>query len=273
MNFWENIKRTFSQQSKLTVLIILNVAVFLTVNIGVHIAHINLLPFLALPLNVNEFIFKFWTLFTYMFTHSELGHVFFNLLLLFFSGQMFYSILGEKKLIYVYAMSGIAGGALLLILSLLIPEAFAGSILLGASASVMGVVMALAVYTPNMPVYLFGLLEMRYKYFALLVFILSTVIDFSVNTGGKVSHIGGALFGLLYSYMLKNGKDISNISFIPAKKSKLKVVQGSRPQNQASSNTTEDKYLDSLLDKISKSGYDSLTKKEKDDLFKLSQKK
>lgn len=273
MNFWENIKRTFQQQSKLTVLIILNVAVFLTVNIGVHIAHINLLPYLALPLYFNDFIYKFWTLFTYMFTHAELGHVFFNLLLLFFSGQMFYTILGEKKLLYVYVMSGLAGGAILLILGMIFPAVFAGSILLGASASVMGVVMALAIYAPNMPVYLFGLIEMRYKYFAMLVFVLSTVIDFSVNTGGKVSHIGGALFGLLYSYLLKNGRDISDFSLIPKKKSPLKVVHGSRPDSHHTHKVNEDKYLDSLLDKISKSGYDSLTKKEKDDLFKLSQKK
>jgi len=273
MRIWDNIKTTFERQSKLTVLIILNVAVFLTVNIGINIAHVDLLPYLALPLNVNDFIYKPWTLFTYMFTHAGLGHAFFNIILLFFSGQIFYSILGEKRLVYIYVMSGIAGGAVLLILGLLMPDLFASSILIGASASVLGIVMALAVYTPNLRVNVFFVLEMRYKYFALLVFILSTVVDFAINTGGKIAHIGGAAFGLLYSYMLKNNKDLFDFSFLPKRKPKLKVVKGSRPADYSSGKTSDEKYLDSLLDKISKSGYDSLTKKEKDDLFKLSQKK
>lgn len=273
MNIWENIKSTFRQQNKLTILIIINVSVFLLANIDRGIMHTGLIRFIELPLNINEFIFRFWTIFTYMFTHVDLGHVFFNLILLFFSGQLFYSVLGEKRLLYVYVMSGICGGALLLILGLVFPESFSGSYLIGASASVLGIVMALAIYTPNMPVFLFGLIEMRYKYFAVLIFILSTVIDFAVNTGGKIAHIGGALFGLGYSYFLRNGKDIASFSFIPKKKSPLKTVHGSSARVYDSMKNSDDKYLDSLLDKISKSGYDSLTKKEKDDLFKLSQKK
>src|SRR5690554_5792812 len=102
MRIVDYIQNTFRQQSKLTILIVLNVAVFLIVNISANIAHLNLLPYLALPINSHVFIFKPWTLFTYMFTHSGLGHVFFNLILLFFSGRFFYSLLGEKKLIYLY---------------------------------------------------------------------------------------------------------------------------------------------------------------------------
>jgi membrane associated rhomboid family serine protease len=273
MGFLDNIRSTFQQQNKLTILIIINVAVFLTVNIGINIAHINLLPYLALPISTNEFIYKFWTLFTYMFTHESLGHVFFNLILLYFSGQMLFAILGEKKLVYIYIMSGLCGGAMLLLLGIIFPESFASNYLIGASAAVLGIVTVIAVYAPNMPVNVFLVLEMPYKYFAILVIVLSTVIDFATNTGGKISHIGGALFGLLYGYGLKNGKDLFNFSFLRGPKSNLKIIHKHTNEERVTNQNKDEKYLNQLLDKISKSGYDSLTKKEKDDLFKLSQKK
>lgn len=272
MSVLDNIKSTFQQQSKLTVLIILNVALYLTLNIASNIAHIYLTPYVALPLAGHEFLYKFWTIITYMFTHEGLGHVAFNLLLLYFSGRLFYSILGEKRLVYVYVMSGIFGGALLLSLALLFPETFAGGYLLGASAAVLGIIMVMAVYTPNYPVFVF-FLEMRFKYFALLVFVTSTVIDFAANTGGKIAHIGGALFGLLYGYSLKSGTDLFEFSFFKKSKSKLKIVhKNDRAVGQRADNVDES-YLNKLLDKISKSGYDSLSAKEKEDLYKLSQKK
>jgi membrane associated rhomboid family serine protease len=272
MSVLDNIKSTFQQQSKLTVLIILNVAVYLTLNIASNIAHIYLTPYLSLPLSGHEFIYKFWTIFTYMFTHEGLGHVLFNLLLLYFSGRLFYSILGEKRLVYVYVMSGVFGGALLFALALLFPETFAGGYLLGASAAVLGLIMVMAIYTPEYPVFVF-FFEMRFKYFALLVFVTSTVIDFASNTGGKIAHIGGALFGLLYGYLLKNGNDLFNFSFFPKPKSKLKIVHNSSSAKGQRADNVDESYLNKLLDKISKSGYDSLTAREKDDLFKLSQKK
>lgn len=272
MSVLDNIKSTFQQQSKLTVLIILNVALFLTLNIASNIAHIDLMPYVAMPLSGDEFIFKFWTLFTYMFTHTGLMHVLFNLLLLYFSGRLFYSILGEKRLIYVYIMSGIFGGALLLALALLFPETFAGGYLLGASAAVLGIIMVMALYTPNYPVFVF-FIEMPYKWFAVLVFVTSTVIDFASNTGGKIAHIGGALFGLLYGYLLKNGNDLFDLSFFSKSRSKLKIVHKNQSVQGQRADNVDESYLNKLLDKISKSGYDSLTTKEKDDLFKLSQKK
>lgn len=272
MSVLDHIKSTFQQQSKLTVLIILNVAVYLTLNIASNIAHIYLTPYMALPLSGNEFIYKFWTMVTYMFTHEGLGHVLFNLLLLYFSGRLFYAILGEKRLVYVYIMSGIFGGALLLILGLLFSETFAGGYLLGASAAVLGIIMVMAIYTPNYSVFVF-FFEMPFKYFAILVFVTSTVIDFASNTGGKIAHIGGALFGLLYGYLLKNGNDLFNFSLASRSKSKLKFVHNSSSAKGQRADNVDESYLNKLLDKISKSGYDSLTAREKDDLFKLSQKK
>jgi membrane associated rhomboid family serine protease len=229
-----------------------------------------------LPVGGVDFIFKIWTLFTYMFTHASLGHIFFNMLLFYFSAQLFFLILGEGKLIYVYVMSGLVGAALLLILGIVFPNSFGHSYLLGASASVMGVVMVMAVYAPNYNVALWGIVNMPYKYFAALTFVLSTVIDFSLNTGGKIAHIGGAAFGLFYGYNLKRGVDLFNFSFFKkSKNKKLKVVSYTQSIDERynENKVISEQRMNDLLEKISKSGYDSLTKNEKDELFKLSQKK
>lgn len=272
-SFIERLKYNFQQQGILAQIIIINVAIFLTLNLVGNLSHLYLTPYVALPIGGTEFIFKFWTLFTYMFTHEGLGHIFWNMFLLYFTAQIFFTILGQKKLLYVYVMSGISGGALVLILGLLFPAAFGNALLLGASAAVLGVGAVMAIYAPNYRVYLWGILEMPYKYFYLLTFGVSTIIDLSVNTGGKISHIGGALFGLLYGYQLKKGIDLFDFAFLKRKKTKLKVVSYNPNVKKEATITNEEATMNSLLDKISKSGYDSLTKAEKDLLFKLSQKK
>jgi membrane associated rhomboid family serine protease len=209
-----------------------------------------------------------------MFTHEGLGHVFYNLLLLYFTAQTFLNFLNEKKLLYVYIMSGLMGGLILLIFSILLPDVFHGSYLFGASAAVIGLVMSLAFYVPNLPVSLFGLIEMQYKYYAMFVFVVFTIIDFTVNTGGKISHFGGAVFGLLYGYLLKNGKDLSEMNlFKREKKNKLKKVYQNDSFQNTPTSLSEQQIIDELLDKISKNGYDSLSKAEKELLFKLSSKK
>lgn len=273
MNALQRIKTNFQQQGVLTQIIIVNVAIFLTVNVVGNLSHLNLLPYLALPLSTEEFFFHFWTIFSYMFTHENLGHIFWNMILFYFMSQIFFTIMGQKKLLYLYVMSGLAGGALVLLLAIIFPASFSHSLLLGASASVLGVGAVMAVYSPTYRVYLFGVIEMNYRLFFIITFVVSTIIDLSVNTGGKIAHIGGALFGLLYGYNLRQGKDISNFSILPKKKSKLKVVNRNYESSSNQNKVSDEQRMDFLLDKISKSGYDSLTKKEKDELFKLSQKK
>ena len=175
---------------------------------------------------------------------------------------------------FAYIMSGIFGGLILLVLSALFPNTFTNSILFGASAAVLGVVAALALYIPNLSISIFGIIEMKYKYYALLIFAVSTIIDFNINTGGKISHFGGAFFGLLFGYMLKNGKDISELSFYTrSKKSPLKVVHTNSSAKVHPQSANNQQTIDALLDKISKNGYENLSKSEKELLFKLSQKK
>ncbi|MCD6019790.1 MAG: rhomboid family protease GlpG [Bacteroidetes bacterium] len=275
MSFFQNIKYELQKHSKLTLLLIINISIFLIINISSGVFKSDVIALnMALPLNLNEFIFKFWTLFTYMFAHKDLGHVFYNMLLLYFTANTFLNFLSEKKLLYVYIMSGLMGGITLLILSAIFPASFANSILFGASAAVIGIVTSLAIYIPNLPVSLFGIIEMKYKYYALLVFVVSTIIDFNINTGGKISHFGGAFFGLLFGYLLKNGKDLSDLStFRKQKISPLKVVHQNRSAKTTGQTQSNQQTIDALLDKISKSGYENLTKAEKELLFKLSQKK
>ncbi len=276
MSLFQNINQEIKKHNLLTILLVINIVIFFIVNISANIFKTDFIFFnMALPLNLNQFFLKVWTLFTYMFLHKDLGHLFYNMLLLFFTAQTFLNFLSEKKLVYVYIMSGLMGAITLLILSTIFPEVFAYSILFGASAAVIGIVTSLAIYIPNLPVSLFGIIEMRYKYYALLIFAISTILDFNINTGGKISHFGGAFFGLLFGYLLKNGTDLSEgLNFKRQKKSNLKIIY----KNNSSINTVNEQQInqqkiDSLLDKISKNGYESLSNSEKELLFKLSQKK
>ncbi|RME14370.1 MAG: rhomboid family intramembrane serine protease, partial [Bacteroidetes bacterium] len=119
--------------------------------------------------------------------------------------------------------------------------------------------------TPDYTVFLFFVIQMPFKYFALITFVLSTLLDFSFNTGGKVAHVGGALFGLIYAYYLKKGIDLRTLSIFNRKKNDSTFTKKRFKD--------DDEYLDYLLDKISSKGYHSLSKQEKEDLFKISQKK
>lgn len=273
MNVLQQIKYNFQKQGVLTQIIILNVALYLTINLVGNLSHLNLLPYTALPIDGQTFLFHFWTLFTYMFTHLDFWHLFWNMVLFYFMSQVFFTIMGQKKLLYLYVMSGLSGGVLMLVLGLIFPSAFSNAILLGASAAVLGVGAVMAVYSPNYKVYLFGAFELSYKYFFLITFALSTIIDLSVNTGGKISHIGGTLFGLIYGYYLKRGTDLFNLSFNFKRKSTYEARTIEMPRARQTKGKNDEQNMNELLDKISKSGYDSLTKSEKDELFKLSQKK
>lgn len=276
MPLLQNLRNELKRHSTLAILIAVNIVLFLILNISIGMFNTHVLADqLVLPLNLHVFILKPWTLFTYMFAHEGLGHIFYNMLLLYFSAQLFLSFLSERQFLFVYFLSGITGGVLLLVLSAFFPGTFAGAQLSGASAAMLGVVACLCIYRPNMPVLFFGILQMKYKYMALIIFLSYTIIDFNINTGGKISHFGGALFGLLFGYLLKQGKDLSSFAFLKArKKSPLRVVQNNAAAVSNTPNSAnQQQTIDSLLDKISRIGYDNLTKAEKELLFKLSQKK
>ncbi len=294
MGIWDNIKKTFRSGSNLIKLIYINIGVFLLVTLAVIIGFLLNNPSisaltleqLAVPASLKVLLVKPWTLVTYMFTQKDIWHILFNMLWLYWFGRIFLEYLDQRKLIAVYLLGGLSG-AIVYILSFNIFPAFTGlvseSVAIGASASVMAVVISIAAYVPDYSVNLFLLGRIKIKYIALAIFVLTTVMDFSVNSGGKLAHMGGAIFGYLYTINLRRGRDIGKgfnriidffaTLFKPRKKLKVTYRKPASDYDFTKAKTEHQEKINMILDKISKGGYDSLTKEEKDILFSESQKK
>ena len=256
----------FKNFSVVAQILLINGIFFLMCNIIANLIHPEWITYFTMPSNLSQLVLRFYTPFTYMFTHMEMGHIFFNMIYFYFMGEIFSSIVGEKRLWFVYICGGLAGAILFsLFFNLFIPG---NAYLLGASASVTAISIVTAIYAPNLPVSIFFIGSFPLKWVVLVLFLLSTIIDISVNTGGKVAHIGGALFGLVYGMQLKKGNDLMEFfKRKPKNKSKnLKVIHSIKMD-------ADEKTLDEILDKINKSGYESLTKKEKETLQKIASKK
>jgi membrane associated rhomboid family serine protease len=221
---------------------------------------------------MNGFLSHAWGIFTYMFSHIELSHVFYNMLWLFFMGQIFTVVIGEQRLLFTYLFGGLSGAILFLITAQLFSKQ--ESFLIGASASVMAIVVAAGTYAPNMPVSVFLIGEVKLKWLVVASFIMFSLIDLSVNTGGKISHIGGALFGFIYGIQLKKRNDIGAWFERLINRQNLKVVHRRKFTDEEYNlvKRQNEKTLDELLDKINRSGYDSLSKSEKERLHELSKK-
>ena len=208
------------------------------------------------------------------------------MLWLYWFGRIFLEYLDQRKLVAVYLLGGISG-ALVYVLSFNIFPAFAGvvseSVAIGASASVMAIVIAIAAYVPDYVIQLFIFGRIKIKYMALGIFVLTSIMDFSVNSGGKLAHIGGAFFGYIYTINLKHGRDMGKglnriidffvTAFKPGKKLKVTHKKVATEYEYNKIKAEHQKLINSILEKISKGGYDSLTKEEKQILFNESQKK
>jgi len=301
MSIIDEIKESFRKGTTLHKLIYLNLGLFLAVQI-VRIVLVlsnayDLFPdfinYLAVPANLEVLARRPWTLITYMFLHEGFIHILFNLLWLYWFGTVFIQELGLKKLLSTYLLGGLSGGILYVVFYNVFPV-FAGvregSIALGASASVMAVVVATATYQPDRRMHLVLIGPIKIVYIAVIMFILTSLVDFSVNTGGKIAHIGGALSGFLFAHYYRRGKDITKgfdrtmdsiATWFKPGKEKLRVTykrsaEQKHPRDDKEYNqqkVAEQKEIDQILDKISKAGYDSLTSREKEILFKMSNKK
>lgn len=239
----------------------------------------------AVPPALSDLAHKPWTLFTYMFVHDyeTLWHIFFNMLILYFAGRIFLSELGPKRLWGTYILAGLSGAILFIISFNIFPvfNEFMHRPMVGASASVIGILIAIAVYMPNMEVNLILLGPVKLKWIALFFMLMDLVKLTDGNAGGHIAHFGGALYGFLYITYLRKGKDLS-LGFMSmgsrirnAFKPKPKMrVEYSSKQKQSSKRSKSDmqnqEVIDAILDKIARSGYDSLSKEEKEILFKAS---
>ncbi|WP_374165654.1 rhomboid family intramembrane serine protease [Arcticibacter sp. MXS-1] len=227
---------------------------------------------LSVPAYLPSLAGKFWTPFTYMFAHRELFHFFFNMLWLYWMGRIFEDFLNKRQFTFTYLAGGIAGAVLFIIAYNIFP-AFKETValsppLIGASASVMAIVVATATLLPDYSISLLFFGAVRLK-FLVLVYVLLDVIGIAgLNAGGSIAHLGGALFGFIFIKQLQAGHDWSKIF---DRKKRLRVIKNDTRSKQASS-VPDQEVIDNILDKISRSGYDSLTKKEKEQLFKASNK-
>jgi len=295
MSIIDEIKESYRKGTTLNKLIYLNLGLFLVVQIvrivlflsNAYEHYDGFLRMLAIPSNPDILLRRPWTVITYMFLHEGFLHILFNMLWLFWFGSIFIQDLGTKKLLSTYLLGGFAGGLLFVIFYNLFPvfkPVRDQAIALGASASVMAVVVAAAVYRPDRRLHLVFIGPVKVAYIALAMVVLTSLIDFTVNTGGKIAHLGGALMGFLFAYYYKRGKDISRgfdrgmdrvATWFKPGRQRLKVTH-KRPSDDIEYNrqkAREQKEVDEILEKISKAGYDSLTAREKELLFKMSDKK
>jgi len=239
----------------------------------------------TLDTNFIGFLFKPWGLFTSIFSHFDIWHLLFNMLFLYFSGQFFESIFNGKRLWFTYIFGGIFGGILEILAHFIFPALQQShTIVVGASGSVMAIFTALAFYSPNTKVNLFGVFPIRI-YFIALFFLLKDLVGIASDDNiAHFAHLGGAIFGLLSIQNMYSKNNIINFLYstidkITAifdkskfKKQKLKVQRGgfkSDEQYNLDKKKRQEK-TDAILDKISKAGYESLSKEEKDFLFNQS---
>ena len=294
MNLIEEIKASFKKGSSLTKLIYINLGVFMLIKIlqvflfllNIQQANFEIINWLAVPAYLPDLATRFWTPITYMFLHEGFIHILFNMLWLFWFGTIFLEYFDQKKLITVYLLGGLSG-AFLYIFSFNVFPVFSDvlnrSIALGASASVMAIVIAVAAYVPNYVVRLVLIGPVKIKYIAIAALVFTSILDFSANTGGKIAHLGGALLGFLYVTQYKKGKDIGkwfdrimdSVFSLFKPRTKMKVTYKKPPKDDKEYNhykAQQQEEINNILDKISKGGYDSLSKKEKEILFKMSDK-
>lgn len=261
----------------------INIAVFLVINLlavfqflftGSDSMADKLVLQLSLPAYLPELPYKFWTVLTYMFSHRSLFHILFNLLWLFWMGRIFEDFLNKRQFTFTYLAGGIAG-ALFYILAYNLFPVFSASLplsyLIGASASVMAIVIATATLLPDYSINLLFFGAVRLKYLAIVFVLLDLIFLAGENPGGSFAHLGGAALGYIYILQLRKGNDWSKLFH---RKPRLRPIRNDAAINRRTANELPDQdIIDEILDKISKSGYDSLTKAEKEQLFRASNKK
>lgn len=290
MNILDEIKQSFKEGSVLTRIIYINLAVFVFVKLVnlffflfLSNPNFSIASWLAVPASFGALFYKPWTLISYMFLHEDFLHILFNMLWLFWFGKIFLQFIDSKKFIAVYILGGLSG-ALFYILSFNFFPVFqtvvGNSMALGASASVMAIVVAISFYAPNFKVYLLFFGEVKLKYIAMVSILLDVISIPTSNSGGHLAHIGGALFGFIFISSYKKNKNFTDAFsnfilsifsiFKPKQKMKVSYKKASSDWDYNANKKTEQAEVDEILDKIAKSGYDSLTKIEKEKLFKAS---
>ena len=293
-NFISDLKNGFKRGSISLQFIYINVGVFVvTTLVSVflmlfNLSNAGLFQVLELPAYVPNFLMQPWSLFTYMFLHADALHLLFNMLWLYWFGQLFLGIFSARHLRGLYILGGLCGGLLYMLAFNEFPyfqNYINGSWLLGASASVLAIVVATAVREPEYRVNFMFVGAVRLKYVALFMVITDLLFMTSGNGGGHIAHLGGALAGWWFAASLRKGHDVTkwinnvfdwvNGGFrfkISARKPKMKATKGGKnaDYDYNAQKKRQSEEIDRILDKLKKSGYSSLTTEEKKRLFDAS---
>jgi membrane associated rhomboid family serine protease len=279
----QRLKLKFNTLNVLEKIIAINVAVFLLVVIFKRFIP-GLLGYLVLPPDINDAILQPWSLISYSFLHYKLLHLAFNMVWLYFCGKLFLNLFSAKKALNLYFLGTLVGGLTFLLFYNLFPSYFGDRFfpLIGASAAVRAIFIFLCAYMPNNEVRLINW-NIKIWYIGAVLVVFDFIGLSGANAGGNLAHLGGALLGYVYAKQLLKGNDIGkgferlldSISgwFKPVKKGNLKTVYKDKSKvggytKGEFNEFNKQKKIDVILDKISKSGYESLSAKEKEFLFK-----
>lgn len=288
-NIKQEIAESFKNGTTLTKLIYINLGVFLVVNLSLAILglfEINSSWFdaLMLPASVGTLIRTPWSILTYMFLHHSFIHIIFNILMLYWFGNLFLQYCSQHNLVGLYLIGGIAGGATYIAAYNFFPKfetLIHSSHLLGASAAIMAITVATAVLDPDRKVKLFFVSQISLKWLAIATVLISLLQVSAENAGGEISHIGGAVAGFVFAKRFQSGKDITawinkainglvNLFKGMDGKPHMKATRTSTRESDAEYNFRKrqaNDEIDRILDKIKSSGYESLNEDEKKRLF------
>lgn len=230
----------------------------------------SFLSYFYLPADLSKLMLRPWTILTYIFFHAGLRHIAANLIILYFIGRILQDFLRPGQVWTIFLGGGIVGGLFFLLASNLLPN-FGGGELLGASGGVTAIIAATGLFLPRYNVYLFGMWRIEMRWLASILIGLDLIaLPTSINAGGLIAHIGGAVFGLLYILELQGKLRIPKIVLGSGKGMKATYYDESKRDIKRERSKPDQQQIDAILDKISQSGYDSLSKEEKEILFKAS---
>jgi len=289
MGIKEEIRNSFKEGSTLTKLIYINLGLFVVVGLtNVIMMLFNIYSdwthYLMLPASLGTLLYTPWTIVSYMFFHTGFIHLIFNVLILYWFGKIFMNFFSQRDLVGLYLIGGFLGGIFYILAYNIFPlfsEKIDGSYLLGASASVLAIIVAVAVAAPDFRVRMLFFGEIRLKWIAVAGVVISLLNVASSNAGGEIAHLGGALAGYIFAVRYKKGDNITDglnrfldyFVVLFRKKPVLRVTHR-RPMTDHEYNLQkkqENDNIDRILDKIKKGGYEALSKEEKQELFRASQ--
>ena len=329
-SIWDDIRREFDYGNMISRIIIVNVAIYLFINLAwvflrvfngweTPNLYLDIRNFLAISTSGWHMLTHPWTILTHMFLHEGFWHILFNMLWLFWFGRIFGDLLGDRRVLPLYILGGLAGAVFFWLGAALTGFAGDGTVAhyaFGASAAVMCIVVATGIFAPDYSIRLFLLGNVRIKYIVAFVVIMNIIsLGSNVNTGGTFGHLGGILMGVIFAWYLKRGTDltapvqsgihgIQNLYYSllspskdhtrkgphaafrggrsvkePASRQRPSFMRraGTSTSTKTGADTTtldneasHQEQLDAILDKIKDRGYNSLSKDEKEFLFRAS---